>query len=414
MGFGNGAFQNARIAIDGVTIIETIETGKVTGSQGNAFYEAVISNPQISNTAWGFTEVGHTSVHEPYSINAQASWATPSLFAGIGEGLVSSATVSIGGQIDGIASSSTTVTNTLTIPSNTKILVVFITTTSINSTAPPTITDTEGNTWTQRAVENIQQSAGAIWEFYTTSPTAGSDTITATFSSATDCYMTSVPLFSSGTISYISSSNPQGANNSDYPVTFTGKVYTTLGTTPLLNVEGNSTLYATSLVFFGGITKSYANSSIVPNIGNAFAFWGNPLSTSMIQPVVGKGIYFNGQNQWDLGTPTTYQITQVNATASGQTYTVKESDYFIYNANGTYQMTLSFPTATGSGKVYAIWGYGAGGCSIGGGANFNLTNIATGHTGLSGVTVIGNTEYMVIMDIASNLWLIIHAIGTNP
>ena len=54
MGFGNGAFQAARIAIDGVTIIENIETGKIqagpnVGVNIAAINESTLSIPIINN-----------------------------------------------------------------------------------------------------------------------------------------------------------------------------------------------------------------------------------------------------------------------------------------------------------------------------------------------------------------------------
>ena len=84
MGFGNGAFQAARISIDGVTIIQEITTGQVTAAQGSIGMMPSIPADTYANgsIASGFSEYVLTSATS-FSINASASWNLPATYGTI-------------------------------------------------------------------------------------------------------------------------------------------------------------------------------------------------------------------------------------------------------------------------------------------------------------------------------------------
>ena len=147
MGFGNGAFQAARIAIDGVTLVENLYNGKIQTNNTSGNFSPVIISPTVGK-AWGFA--CYWDVSNPVSsIYASVNWDNPNTAISFIDAVKTTAT---GASLDGtVSDNSNSVTLSTSITND--IVIVMVT-----SYASPTISDSAGLTWTQRA----QQSQGDL------------------------------------------------------------------------------------------------------------------------------------------------------------------------------------------------------------------------------------------------------------
>ena len=298
MGFGNGAFQAARISIDGVTIIQEITTGQVTAAQGSIGMMPSIPADTYANgsIASGFSEYVLTSATS-FSINGSASWNLPATYGTILDSIYSSdyifgppTTFIVAHTASNYASGAiTTITNALTVGSG-DIVIVFLTLSDYNGTSSPispstvSITDSLGNVYVLRAstvIPGTQSSVpNLVMEFASTTGNAGSATITANFphpagSADATVYMQSLDISSNG------ASGPY-FNTAYPPSTTTNSVATLLGYTSLLQENNGQglqvgTTFALVIAYFG---LSAGQATYIADGGNATGVYGIPITTA--------------------------------------------------------------------------------------------------------------------------------------
>jgi hypothetical protein len=250
MVFSNSGFGNT-LLIDGITIFNNSEFGVGT-IQGNNSFTSIQPIPAFG-IAWGYLQHSKFQTKSPMTINAQAQWDFPNIYASIIDGVLSDNLMSYGNFASNAVTSLTTISITLTQSSGLQMLLLFIT--SNNTAAEPSITDLAGNTWILRTTQLLNGSSGAIFEYYAITTTAyTNNTITITFNASTDIFCEGVEVLSTTAISFI-------------PVaqTYTSSTFVTLGTTPLIFIKGD-TQYASVLSYFGGQGGS---SQFTSNIGNS-------------------------------------------------------------------------------------------------------------------------------------------------
>lgn len=277
MGFGSGAFQAARIAIDGITIIENLGSGKSgrisAGQQANLFYP-VNFTPANDGTTWGYEEHAREELtNGTITLSAQASWSFPAIYGSIIDCLESTSTIGINEGASSTALNATSIAQTFTPGSNTQMIIVFVVADLFDgspSEAPTiTIADTAGNTWTERINVPIPGTATNVYMFYTQTTSTSSDTITVTSNKITQFYMQSIWAVSTAAISLLDGAVVGNANGN----------LTSSGLTGLTNISSSNTMLP--IAFFGG-TGLVTSATITPNAQNAYALSNIPLNINTL------------------------------------------------------------------------------------------------------------------------------------
>lgn len=251
------------------------DNNTVSAYQSASTFTPFEYSPAASSNVWGFTEYFNTynNLSAPvvqYLTNAQVVWANLAQYASILDAVICSAAGSVSGIASNAQNGVTSLTATITLISTNNVLVVFVTTDTINAqTGTVTITDGNGNTWIQQAVQNIIGSPGAVWEFYAHIGSAsGNDVITATLSASTDVFMQ---------VCGIVGGNGTRLFGSPFPSINAPTSASTVGSTStvFINVPtGNNVII---LAFFGGLGFAAAKNNIIANIGNASGVGGVPV-----------------------------------------------------------------------------------------------------------------------------------------
>lgn len=159
MGFGSGAFQAARIQIDGVTVIQNIISGKVQSTYTTELVGLPVIAAPSTNAAWGYASYlvnGGVLVN----VTENLQWTTPANAANIVDALALTGST---GTIDGTASASSTAkVNSqgvaLTTTNSFDVIIVYVA--AEGGANSISISDTAGLSWTQRAkVSGLATSA---------------------------------------------------------------------------------------------------------------------------------------------------------------------------------------------------------------------------------------------------------------
>jgi hypothetical protein len=193
IGFGSGAFQAARIAIDGVTIIENIVNGKIQTTTANESSPTPVISSPSTGTAWGYA--GYIVVNSK-QVNAvqSLSWITPSHAVSLFDAVaLTGSTATIDGTASNYNTGGSSVALSLTTTNAADVIIVFVTYLKGSSGGNVTISDTAGLTWTLRT--SVSQSYGSsgleniISEFYAvTTSVLTNDTITVSGSSGNNFF----------------------------------------------------------------------------------------------------------------------------------------------------------------------------------------------------------------------------------
>lgn len=328
---------------DQVTVFYN-STGTLGAAQSSPFLPVI--NIPATGAAWGFAEY-ILADSAAASTNAQCLWTKPNQFASLIDFLQATAadTLSLNGSASNNAASSTTVTNTLTVSGTHVLVIVFITTSGINSsTGTVTLSDTNNLSWKLQRTQNIGNTAGAVWEFIAFTDSGGitSDVITATFSSATDAFMESFGVVSTTNIRGLGPVTAQGYTINEPVVA---------GTTTLLPSSSfaNTTQQLLVFAYFGG---SGTSTNFIAGTGNATGVLGVPLNISNLSN--GQILTYSSSGYWYNGSAASSGVSSVSNTDGTLTISpttgavVASVSYPIKNT--TAQTTL---TGTTAGSV--VW-----------------------------------------------------------
>lgn len=184
MGFGNGAFQAAKIAIDGVTLIENVYTGKVQTTPVSTKFTPVNTSP-TNGKSWGWAA---------YILNAAAISNESTLLEWTGASACASVSFAVrlnsdSTSIDGFASNNvenaTTQAVTLSTTSPNDLIIVCATGDATSNTTQ-TISDTANLTWSSSTIISaIGSNVGTNIFYAVASSPLTDDVITINYSSAT-------------------------------------------------------------------------------------------------------------------------------------------------------------------------------------------------------------------------------------
>lgn len=264
MGFANGAFQAARIAIDGVTIIEDINTGKIQTTPITPSYSFVQASP-TTGFSWGTAAyiLNTTAVN---NLSTNLTWSGVTVASSIQDAIALNTTTStIDGKVSANSTNVATLSVTLSTTNTNDIILIFVSAKQGFGTNTLTITDTAGLTWKQRHVitQNIEVSGTlynyTVAEFYAIASSAlTNDSIKLTTNTSfTDVFMQAFG------VTNVDTSSPFDTNSS-IPSESTGENISSLNLAPISTSNSNTL----SVGFWGGQNSSSSfvlSSAFSPN-----------------------------------------------------------------------------------------------------------------------------------------------------
>jgi hypothetical protein len=170
MGFGNGAFQAARISIDGVTIIENITNGKIQTTSASTAFGAVITAPQ-TDVAWGFA--GYLlENNSAFNVATILNWTGANDAASLSDAVsLTGSSSAVDGTASGHANTVASMTLNLSTSNADDIIIVYVSGQAKGSpfsSGTISITDTAGLLWTQRSITLFDTSEDQFGNFYNT------------------------------------------------------------------------------------------------------------------------------------------------------------------------------------------------------------------------------------------------------
>ena len=277
MGFGNGAFQAARIAIDGFTIIENIQTGKIQASLSSTKFKSVNSNPS-NGVSWGWAD---------YIVNNSkvTNMASSLEWTGSSDAVSAAVAVNLGTNtttvIDGFASVNGTDTDTLALTLstvNTNDLILLSVTEDVRANTTTSITDTAGLTWKKLFVQGSSGANVGIGIYYAIATTAlSNDTITVTYTASTSPASAQAMAFGVTNVDtsqpFDPNSTPTGSSLINATILLSGPITTSQSNTVVIDFfagNNSSTGFTVETQVFS-VSNTDGTLTINPSSGNVIA-----------------------------------------------------------------------------------------------------------------------------------------------
>lgn len=277
MGFGNGAFQAARIAIDGFTIIENIQTGKIQASLASTKFKSVNSNPS-NGVSWGWAD---------YIVNNSkvTNMASSLEWTGSSDAVSAAVAVNLGtnttAAIDGFASVNGTDTDTLALTlstANTNDLILLSVTEDVRANTTTSVTDTAGLTWKKLFVQGSSGANVGIGIYYAIATTAlSNDTITVTYTASTSPASAQAMAFGVTNVDtsqpFDPNSTPTGSSLINATILLSGPITTSQSNTVVIDFfagNNSSTGFTVETQVFS-VSNTDGTLTISPSSGNVIA-----------------------------------------------------------------------------------------------------------------------------------------------